>query len=232
MKIGKIRIVDDIIQGYIFWFLLHRYFGKNSAVISSLELYDSILLKDGLNYKISEMALGDISSSHSDYDFKDIRETDIVLDIGAGCGGFTLPAARKAKKVYAVEPLFTSELEDNIQRNNIKNVQVIPFALGDYREMDISYSGCKKKLQTVTFDEVLEQCGGKIDFLKCDCEGAEWTIKPELLFGIRRLEIELHNSTGINKQFVQSLKKKGYLIRSEKGPNRFAYEIVHGYLTE
>ncbi len=30
------------------------------------------------------------------------------------------------------------------------------------------------------------------DFLKCDCEGAEWTIQPSDLDGVRRIEMELH----------------------------------------
>ncbi|HMV50520.1 MAG TPA: hypothetical protein PKD31_22460, partial [Blastocatellia bacterium] len=33
---------------------------------------------------------------------------------------------------------------------------------------------------------------GGCDFLKCDCEGAEWQIDPDDLAGIRRIEMELH----------------------------------------
>ena len=28
--------------------------------------------------------------------------------------------------------------------------------------------------------------------MKCDCEGAEWSIRPEDLDGVRRIEMELH----------------------------------------
>ncbi|HUW85261.1 MAG TPA: FkbM family methyltransferase, partial [Methanoregula sp.] len=38
---------------------------------------------------------------------------------------------------------------------------------------------------------IIEMAGG-CDFLKCDCEGAEWHIVPEDLTGIRRIEMELH----------------------------------------
>jgi len=31
-----------------------------------------------------------------------------------------------------------------------------------------------------------------VDFLKMDCEGAEWFIEPEELKGIRRIEAEVH----------------------------------------
>jgi hypothetical protein len=33
---------------------------------------------------------------------------------------------------------------------------------------------------------------GGCDFLKCDCEGAEWLIRPADLAGVRRIEMELH----------------------------------------
>jgi hypothetical protein len=33
---------------------------------------------------------------------------------------------------------------------------------------------------------------GGCDFLKCDCEGGEWQIRPGDLAGIRRIEMELH----------------------------------------
>jgi hypothetical protein len=33
---------------------------------------------------------------------------------------------------------------------------------------------------------------GGCDFLKCDCEGAEWLIRPRDLDRIKRIEMELH----------------------------------------
>jgi len=33
---------------------------------------------------------------------------------------------------------------------------------------------------------------GGCDFVKCDCEGAEWLIDPADLAGVRRIEMELH----------------------------------------
>jgi hypothetical protein len=34
--------------------------------------------------------------------------------------------------------------------------------------------------------------GGGCDFLKCDCEGAEWLINPCELQNVRRIEMEIH----------------------------------------
>jgi hypothetical protein len=44
---------------------------------------------------------------------------------------------------------------------------------------------------TYSLRQILIIAGG-CDFLKCDCEGAEWQIQPEDLAGVRRIEMELH----------------------------------------
>jgi 2-polyprenyl-3-methyl-5-hydroxy-6-metoxy-1,4-benzoquinol methylase len=47
-----------------------------------------------------------------DYRFDDIREDDIVIDIGANIGAFSIPASRVSKHVYAVEPITVEELKE------------------------------------------------------------------------------------------------------------------------
>ena len=47
-------------------------------------------------------------------------------------------------------------------------------------------------LKVISFEKMVEFAGGKVDFLKCDCEGAESNIPPAALLPIRRIEIELH----------------------------------------
>ena len=46
-------------------------------------------------------------------------------------------------------------------------------------------------MPTFTLQGLCAIAGG-CDFLKCDCEGAEWGIDPADLAGIRRIEMELH----------------------------------------
>lgn len=219
---------DEIGTG-IFWYLLHRYFGKDAAVLSSPASFESIVTKEGIRYRVSEMALGDISSALHDYDFSDIRPTDIVLDIGAGHGGFALPAAKKAKWVYAVEPLFFQDLRENAALNGIENVTVIPVALGDGSDREIEYAGMKKSVRTASFGDLEKACSGHIDVLKCDCEGGEWYIPGHRLKSIRRLEIELHNSENRDPDLVTSIRHYFPVVKESPGPNNFAYLIVHGY---
>ena len=212
----------------MFWFLLRRYFGKSAFLFLGIEYFDTIKTKDGLIYKVSPMGLGDVASSLTDYDFGGIQKTDIVLDIGGGVGGFALPAARKAKWVYVLEPLFGSNLEENLLINQIENVTIFPFALGDGSNIMVEYSNNKKTIKSVTFPKLVEMCGDHIDFLKCDCEGGEWLIKPEMMTGIRRLEFELHNTKNKDPLFLKSLVHLGVQIKENPGPNDFAYSLVHG----
>jgi 16S rRNA (adenine1518-N6/adenine1519-N6)-dimethyltransferase len=58
-------------------------------------------------------------------DLADIRNTEIVLEVGAGCGTITEPLAKRAEKVYAIEKSqkFLPVLKDKLE--NYRNVQII-----------------------------------------------------------------------------------------------------------
>ena len=80
---------------------------------------------------------------------KFIKDGDIVIDIGANIGCFTIPLSKKVGKkgkVLAFEPqkFIYNLLSDNIKCNKIKNVQIFNNALGeinDYIELnDFDYS--------------------------------------------------------------------------------------------
>ena len=125
-----------------------------------------------------------------EYFFDDIREDDIVLDIGANAGAFCIRAARKSRNVIAVEPVTAAVLEENIRRNGV-SVRVIVGALGTGGIMDIEWDGEHAVVPTWPLKDLVRMAGG-CDFLKCDCEGGEWLIDPGDLAGIRRIEMELH----------------------------------------
>ena len=129
-----------------------------------------------------------------EYDYSDIRESDIVLDIGACVGGFTLEVHKMVDHVYAVEPLFTDELCANLRLNHTKNVAVFTCALGESDTMQhISFVDKTISAPCKSLSEIIELCGGHVDVLKIDCEGGEWYIEPHELGGIRRIEAEIHS---------------------------------------
>jgi hypothetical protein len=125
-----------------------------------------------------------------EYRFDDIGPDDRVIDIGANVGAFSLRASRYSPHVVAVEPVTADLLRENIRLNNAP-VQVIEGALGDGRPQQISWDDHEVVSLTYPLRKIIEM-GGGCEFLKCDCEGAEWQIEPKDLGGIRRIEMELH----------------------------------------
>jgi hypothetical protein len=129
-------------------------------------------------------------TSVSEYRFDDIRPGDRVLDIGANVGGFCIRAARAGGLVTAVEPVTTQPLLENIRRNKV-SLQVIAGALGDGKPQEICWDDCRVVSPTYPLRDLI-RIGGGCDFLKCDCEGAEWLITPGELADVRRIEMEIH----------------------------------------
>jgi len=125
-----------------------------------------------------------------EYHFDDIRNVDHVLDIGANVGAFCLRAARFSRHVVAVEPVTTDILEENVALNHA-GVLVIKGALGAGEPVEIVWDECRVMSPTYSLKKIIGM-SGVCDFLKCDCEGAEWLIQPRDLDGIRRIEMELH----------------------------------------
>jgi len=125
-----------------------------------------------------------------EYRFDDIRREDVVIDIGANVGAFCIRAARLSDKILAVEPVCWEVLEENIRLNQMP-VTVVRGALGDGSVAKINWDGVRVSIRSYTLRQLIGLSGG-CDFLKCDCEGAEWLIRPEDLEGIRRIEMELH----------------------------------------
>jgi len=125
-----------------------------------------------------------------EYDLCGITKDSIVLDIGASVGGFTVMAAKRCKQVYAVEPLHTEILRENLTLNNIDNCTVLEYAVGDKKMRgELSFGRITKTVQFVTLNDILEMIPEKIDFMKCDIEGGEKYIDFSLF---QNIEAEMH----------------------------------------
>lgn len=125
-----------------------------------------------------------------EYWYADIRPGDRVIDIGANVGAFALRAARLSQHVLAVEPVMTAILYENIRLNSA-DVRVLAAGLGNGTPARCTWDEDSVVVPTCTLAGLADLAGG-CDFLKCDCEGAEWQIRPSELDGIRRIEMELH----------------------------------------
>lgn len=148
-----------------------------------------------------------------------IGDDDIVVDIGANVGVFTLYAAhRTSGEIFSVEPVpqLVTGLERNLQLNGLRNVHVHCCALGGSDGiLDLgSWGGTAPiiSLQRFMDENHLE----KIDFLKMDCEGAEGDIfqltPPAYLKRIRKIALEFHDGTSglTHGELAELLQKLGF----------------------
>ena len=114
--------------------------------------------------------------------FFEVEEGDIVFDFGSSVGPFTYSILdKKPKQVYCFEP---SHQEIETLTKNLKDgpVTIINKGIGDTEgEFELNLFGVgdseNKIAQTTTFDKIKEEFNiTKIDFIKTDCEGGEYSI--------------------------------------------------------
>jgi len=170
----------------------------------------------------------------------DIAPKDIVVDIGAHIGAFSVYAAKKAIKgrVYAFEAYKKNYdlLVQNIALNKLININLFNVAISDkvgaekffIEEKNVGGSSLYKKLYskhsvdvpTLSLKEFfIKNKIKKIDFLKMDVEGAEYKIilnsPPEILRKINKIVMEFHEniSTGHNyRELKDYLERAGFHV--------------------
>jgi len=108
-------------------FLMRRANKKNPIVLNfeSLGINEKFIFyleKRDLGLSAQFRAFGFREPINYRYHYNFIEEDDVVLDIGANLGMFTL-LSKKAKKIICVEPLkeSISILKKNIEKNGLKN---------------------------------------------------------------------------------------------------------------
>lgn len=159
----------------------------------------------------------------------EIRDTDIVIDVGAHIGLFALFSSQfcRSGKIYCFEPVKENFdlLEANLEINNIRNVIAVNAAIStntgvvtiylneDESGHSMHIIGSKQiqakslSLQDVFISNKLEKC----DYLKIDCEGEEYKIidslSTEYFDKINKMCIEYHFAD-TEPQLLQDMIKK------------------------
>lgn len=175
-----------------------------------------ITLKNGWTIHLSSDP-GDVVTAFvifARYDYGDIPPGSRVVDVGANIGMFALYAAKcGAASVLAFEPSAESFacLERNVRENGLERTITIhrrAVAGKDRRSVrfprrsDVMNTmlqegdlGDADEVATTTLDAIVKSVG-EVDFVKLDCEGAEYEIlfgaEPETLRAIAILRMEYH----------------------------------------
>lgn len=199
-KLLIIIIVEKRIPGRILqiYYGLLRVFGKNVV---------NFRTKDGMMVKCftNSVTIFVEVLQKEDYNFPDFDfEEKVVIDIGANQGFFSLYAAKRGAKVYALEPCSEnlSILRENVAKNGFQDrIRVIDCAVtGDKRQVELFVgvdrrgdilSGSvstfnaerggadvqQRSVRGIPINDIFSECGIKqCDLLKFDCEGAEYEI--------------------------------------------------------
>jgi FkbM family methyltransferase len=149
--------------------------------------------------------------------FLPIELDDVVVDIGANIGVFSLYAAtRTSNTVHAFEPFPANiaALQQNISANQVSTIEIHQYAISDVIGMEhfstkanginhlqkafVEPTDVFMDVPAISLDAFMDEHHvDHIDFLKMDCEGAEGVILPSLsasLFQhIRKIALEFHD---------------------------------------
>ncbi len=153
-----------------------------------------------------------------------IADGDTVVDLGANMGNFTNLALAHGKnvRVVAVEPsmVFNIAFQKSVGLNprHLERTSLIRAFLGRRTEkqnrllQDFNYADAN----WITEDELIRSANlTKIDFLKCDIEGGEFSLlnkNSKLLAMAKCLAIEIHAFAGNVARFIEELEACGLSV--------------------
>ena len=140
----KYLIKDFLRQKNFQSFINARFRDDAKVVLDKIAIEGLIYQLTGSKIKIGKYAEeADISY----YKINEIKKDDVVLDIGAGSGIYSLLSAVVAKKVYPIEPLISDIAKKNIENSHLSDkIYFLDFAFGKNGETILcNYWSTKKK---------------------------------------------------------------------------------------
>jgi FkbM family methyltransferase len=220
----KLILTNDAYRGELFRVLSKKRINENYDLYGLKMQYDTNNLKQILTETFTVILypylfgpfkynpdVNDLESYYVDGKHMTIGENDIVFDLGAYNGTFSLVAAKQAANgsVYSFEPFEKNStlLNKNLLLNKIDNVKVINKAVWErttsikmhfnpsspsassYQKADQMYRDQTREYEvdTTSIDEFVTEHGiERVDFIKMDIEGAERYALKGAIHTIRR----------------------------------------------
>jgi FkbM family methyltransferase len=179
-----------------------------------------------------------------------LKEGDHIIDIGANLGYFTVQFADKVKKsghLYCVEPVAPFRKQLQKLTAGRPNVTVLPYALGEANDVQVTL-GIPAEFQKLgylrhgtttllhggnradgkySFEATLKKGSDlfanlpKLDYIKCDIEGYETVVLPEMEAVLRKFQPLVQLETWGDQlltmyNFFQGLGYRAYYLSAGK----------------
>jgi FkbM family methyltransferase len=183
-----------------------------------------------------------------------IHGNDVVIDIGACEGGFAAQAAERGAQVIAVEPsrIMAVIIRSLFSLRRLPAPVVVGCLLGQTHDWlhftdNTSNPGASRvarkaqsgsyPVEVITLDGLVERLGlDRVDFIKCDAEGADVEIiksGPELLRRFHpRLALSTYHGDADYRELHSFLRSFGYRIRGKGFQNvngRYRVVMLHAW---
>jgi len=244
---GGLRIIQ-VCRDWPKWF--QEYFvGLNDGLVGRYRMRCGIDLYTRHNQ--SDFHMIDEIWAYRKYDYFGYRATagEVVVDIGANIGTFSLYAARVcgASRVISFEPFADnySMLCKNVEENQLCNVTCVNQAVAGNRGLRTlrldpvdcgSHSiitgtfGGGVDVECCTLGDVFQRFSlSQIDYLKMDCEGAKYDILENAtsrLQQIKRISMETHTTADRKAEDLEKLLRAyGFEVRLFDGSRLYATRL-------
>jgi len=166
-----------------------------------------------------------------------------IVDVGANVGLFSLVARQRfpSATIHAYEP--NAALETHLSAN-LKDLKVKVYleavsrqegsaslVAGDGSMFSTTRPG--GPIPSVSLETVVERCGGRIDLLKLDCEGAEWELfESPALDGVSAITMEFHlwaRRGSTIADIEKLLRKRGFRTTKPSSLPGAGYGLIRAY---
>ncbi len=164
----------------------------------------------------------------------EIKRGDLVLDIGAHIGLFSIYAATLGARVLAFEPdprnleVFRDNLAMNGFSKEVSVTQAAVWTERGFKEMYFTRNAGNNsfysfgswvhlaEVRCVSFNEILDGIDGDVQVVKMDIEGTEYDIIREAdLSRVRQICLEYHTHSGLEARvpsLLAKLKDQGFKV--------------------
>lgn len=209
--------------------------------VSDIFKHLSLDEKENVYFVFREISIDNIYHN----DFVDVEENDLVVDIGFNYGLFSLESLkRNPLKIIGFEPnlklvnIFKKYIDNNkieIHQKAVSDMNGVsifhekenPGLSSIFEDINILHPGISYDVEVISFyDFILDNNIEKIDYLKVDCEGSEYSIFDSLpdsylSDNINKIAIEFHHNVEDPKvkNLIDKLIRCGFTLKISQEDN-------------